>query len=288
VRLGERARREDVARLAVALAPFGVAFVALTLHYKLDVLLLERWRTVVEVGLYTAAYKFVDIFHALVIVAVGALYPRLSRSAEALRAEVPGARWAGARVAELALLVSVPAAGALHLASAGAVGVLFGPEFAGAAAAAATLAFALPALALNLLGGYLLSAAHRIGSMALLYGASLALKVGLDALLIPRAGPAGAAAAMAITETALAGAMLLVLRGTGVVLGGRAAGAALIAAVVAPLLKGVADPTEGLALAAGYLVVVAVLYSLAGVIHPRERRVIGRALRERRVATEVT
>jgi O-antigen/teichoic acid export membrane protein len=286
VRRGEAARRADLARLARALAPFGLAFVALTLHYKLDVLLLERWRSVAEVGLYTAAYKFVDIFHALVIVGVGALYPRLARTADAVRT---GSRWPGARAAELALLVSVPVAGALHLGSAGVVGILYGPGFAGAAAATATLALALPALALNLLGGYLLGAAHRIGSMAVLYGGSLALKVGLDAFLIPRAGPAGAAGAMALAETVLAGAMLIVLRSQArAALGARAGGAALAAALLMVGLRGVADPTGGLLVAAAYLVVVAALYALAGVVRPRERRVIGRALRGGRVAAEVS
>jgi hypothetical protein len=94
---------------------------------------------------------------------------------------------------------------------------------------------------------------------------------------------------MAVTETLLAGAMLLVLRAqTGSALGSRAAGAALGAALLAPVLAGISDSAGGLGVAASYLAVVGVLYALAGVIRPRERRVLGRALRERRVATEVT
>ena len=36
----------------------------------------------------------------------------------------------------------------------------------------------------------------------------------------------------------------------------------------------------------GYLVAVAALYALTGVVNPRARRVIGRALREREVVTQ--
>ena len=245
-----------------------------------------------DVGLYTAAYKFVDVFQALVIVGASALYPRLSRAAQHVarsseRTGEPGPRWAGTRATEFALLAAVPMGGALHLASGGAVATLFGASYAGASPAVGWLALALPALALNLLGGYLLGAAHRMGWVATLYASSLALKIGLNAVLIPAWGPVGAGAAMAITETALAGAILLVLRRNAqVVPGARAMGTAFGAAALLPLARLVDDPTGGLVVGAGYLVAVAALYALTGVVHPRVRRVIGRALREREVVTQ--
>ena len=292
VRQGARAQMADVMGLARSLVPFVAAFVALTLHYKLDVLLMQRWRSAADVGLYTAAYKFVDVFQALVIVGASALYPRLSRAAQHVarsseRTGEPGPRWAGTRATEFALLAAVPMGGALHLASGGAVATLFGASYAGASPAVGWLALALPALALNLLGGYLLGAAHRMGWVATLYASSLALKIGLNAVLIPAWGPVGAGAAMAITETALAGAILLVLRRNAqVVPGARAMGTAFGAAALLPLARLVDDPTGGLVVGAGYLVAVAALYALTGVVHPRVRRVIGRALREREVVTQ--
>ena len=204
VRRGAPVGWEDVADLARSLAPFAVAFVVLTMYYKLDVLLLERWRDVVDVGLYTAAYKFVDVFHALVIVGVGALYPWLARSAPAVAAAraagEPIGRWAGTRALEVAVLVALPVGGVLFVAAPAAVRLVFGPEYADAAPVALWLACAFPALALNLLGAYLLGAAHRMGPVAALYAGTLVVKTALDALLIPRYGPVGAAAAM-VAET---------------------------------------------------------------------------------------
>ena len=291
VRRGESARGAEIAWLTRALVPFTAAFIALTLHYKLDVLLLERWRSAAEVGLYTAAYKFVDIFQALVIVGIGALYPRLVRAAETVRhtaSDERGRRWAGGRAAELAVLAAVPVGGVLHLAADSAVRLLFGSGYADSASAVAWLALALPALALNLLGGYLLAAAHRMGCVATLYGGSLALKVALNWVLIPSFGPLGAAAAMAATEFTLAAGVVFALR--------RYAHAAPQARILSTALfvVGLAivgglvqDPTGGVATAAAYLAMVVTYYRMAGVIDDRERRVLGRAFLERRVAAEV-
>jgi O-antigen/teichoic acid export membrane protein len=283
VRRGAPARREEIGGLVRALAPFAVAFVALTLHYKLDVLLLERWRTEADVGLYTAAYKFVDIFHALVIVAVGALFPWLARSAprpvSEIGADVARTGWAGGRTADLALLCSVPVAGALHLAAVPAVSVAFGAQYAASAPAVALLALALPALTLNLLGGYLLGAAHRMGWVAGLYLSSLALKTALDAVLIPRMGAVGAATAMAAAETTLAVLMLFALKLLAHAAPGRralvaAAGAGALLALAGRL----ADQGGSIEIAALYLLAVLALYTAAGVVRPRERRVLRRAL----------
>src|SRR5690606_39252000 len=71
-RRGGRVEAVEALRLVRALAPFAAAFVALTVYYKVDVLLLARWRDAAEVGLYAAAYKFVDVAHALALVAAGA------------------------------------------------------------------------------------------------------------------------------------------------------------------------------------------------------------------------
>jgi O-antigen/teichoic acid export membrane protein len=128
-----------------------------------------------------------------------------------------------------------------------------------------------------------------MGPVAALYAGTLMVKTALDALLIPRYGPVGAAAAMALAETSLAGGILLVLRrAAGVAPSGRALAAAAGAALLIPAARLLDDPTGGFVVAGGYLLVVAAWYALTDVVHPHERRVIGKALRERRVATEAS
>lgn len=288
VRWGEPSRGSDVARLARALLPFAVGFVALTLHYKMDVLVLQKLRGAVDVGLYTAAYKFVDVFHALVLVGVTALFPRLARASTSAADRVKaGERWAGTSVLEIVMLGAIPVGGALHLAAGPSVAALFGAQYAAAVPSVAWLALGLPALAVNLLGGYLLGAAHRMGWMAGLYAFGLALKTALDLFLMPRMGPAGAAMAMAAAEATLAVGVLIVLARVAHVapsLRASLAGAGALALIGAARL--VDDPSGGILTAAGYLIAVLSLYALAGLVGPRERRVLTRAMRDRQVLAD--
>src|SRR5690606_32801987 len=80
VRWPGRGSAPAVADLFRQLAPFAIAFIGTALFYRADVLLLARWRTAAEVGLYGAAYRFLDVAQALAIAGAGALLPRLARS----------------------------------------------------------------------------------------------------------------------------------------------------------------------------------------------------------------
>lgn len=288
----------QVIRLVRALIPFAAAFVALTLFYKVDVLLLTRWRASADVGTYVAAYKFVDVAHALILAAVAAVYPRLARLApggegadpdtrEANRSEQVEAaspavrRWAATRVSELLLLAVVPAAALLWILRGELVEGLYGTGFAPAGFVLALLAPALPALALNLLAGYVLAATGHMRLVAGGYAAALLLKVGLDALLIPVYGAPGAGAAMLVSELALAAGFLVTLRWVAEAapdrrslgLAGAAAALAVALAVLSPLLVG--ERGAALIYAAG----VFVLYGRGAALAPREWRILRRALR---------
>lgn len=264
------------ASLVRALLPFAAAFLALTVYYKVDLLLLAHWRSAAEVGIYAAAYKFVDFLHALVLVGAVAVYPRLSRWApEGARRE----RWAGTRVTELALLVAVPVAGALWLARSPAIGVLFGGAYSDSVSVLGLLALAVPALTVNLLAAYVLGAAERMDRVALLYGAGIVLNVGLNAWLIPRLGARGAGLAMLGSEWILAGGFLFALHHQASAFPGArslagAGGAALVCGLAALL------PDTGLAL--GRLGVagggIVALYTLMRVVPRRELRILRAAL----------
>lgn len=288
-----------VSRLSRALVPFALAFVALTLFYKVDVLLLTRWRAAAEVGIYVAAYKFVDVIHALTLAGVAAVYPRLARRAPAalaLRTTHPGGvhggrsrkparseRWTATRVSELLLVASVPGAGLLWLLRGELVGMLYGAGFGGSAAVLAALAPAVPALALNLLAGYVLAATGHMRLVALGYAGALLLKVGLNAVLIPAHGTVGAGAAMLLSELALAAGFLAALR---LVAGAapegrtlRAAGGAAVAWGILALLSLLLPGSGGPVAAALYGSVVLVLYWREKVVEPREWRILADALR---------
>ncbi|HEX7049312.1 MAG TPA: oligosaccharide flippase family protein [Longimicrobiales bacterium] len=262
-------------RLMRALAPFAIAFITLTIYYKVDVLLLARWRPAADVGIYAAAYKFVDIVQALAIVAVGAVYPRLSRAA---RAAGTGGWWVGAGVTELMLLAAVPVAGVLWLLRAPLLGWLYGDAYAAAAPVLGLLAPALPALAVNILAGYVLGAMEKMTLVAGAYAGALAVNVALNTLWVPVYGARGSAGAMLVSELVL-GVVLLGLLHWRAAAAPRLRTAATVvgACAVCGAVGALIAPDVGAALI--FLAAVALLYAGSGVIPASERAVWRQALR---------
>jgi len=270
------AGRMNARGLAMAAAPFAAAFLALTVFYKGDVVLLARLQPAAEAGLYVAAYKLVDVAQALALAAIVATYPRLVRSA-AVRSW--GERWAASRLAELALLLVVPVAAVAFLLRETIVGALYGPGYHGGVAAAAFLLPALVPLVLNLLAGYVLAAANRMRLMAMLYGAGAAVKLAAVALVVPHQGAAGAAAVMLGAELLLCLGLQLALHRTAHAAAGRralvAAAAAAGLAVVVALLPGLPPALAGIL----FIAATVGAYVRLDVLSRHERRVLRATLR---------
>jgi O-antigen/teichoic acid export membrane protein len=187
------------------------------------------------------------------------------------------------------LLATAPAALALLLARHAAMVDLFGGGYLNAVPLLASLAPAVPALAFNLYGGYLFGAAGRMGWMAGLYAAATALKVALDAWLIPSWGVQGAALVTLLSEVVLAAAFALAL-GRVLNAGPRARTAGVLAVVggLAAIAALLPDPTGGLLRAAALVLATGVLYRLAGVVTPEEWGAVSGALSRRRTAPRET
>jgi O-antigen/teichoic acid export membrane protein len=268
-----------IAPLLRAALPFAGAFLAHTIFYKGDVLILSRLRSAVDVGHYTAAYKLVDIAQALALAAIIATYPRLARAAATRNAD---GRWAGTRLAELALILMAPAAGLAFVLRDHIISVLYGPGYTAAIAPAAFFALALVPLALNLLGGYILAATDRMKTMAALYGTAALLKLTAIALVAPRFDGAGAAAVMLCAELSLACAFLVVLQRTAAAGPGRRALLGVLSAAgactVASLLP---DPTGGVLRAVVLLGLCGAAYARLDVVPASERAVLRAALQPR-------
>lgn len=272
-------RLDDVRRLVVAMLPFAAAFIALTLHTKAAVLLLARWSTDVDVGVFVAGFKFIDIAQALIVVLVAAAYPRLSRSFGA----ASGPWTAGARLTEVLPLAVVPFAAALWLARAPAVDLLFGNDYAAAVPVVALLAAALPALAINVGGAWVLGAAGRMGTVAPLYGLAVALDIALCALWIPEHGAAGAARALLVSEVALGCAMFAALHATAGVRPRLAVPAACAGiGVLAALLAFAPDPSRGILAACAVLLLAPVVYVVTGAVQEHDRALFRSLMRTRR------
>ena len=258
----------DVSRLVRAVGPFAAAFVALTMFYKVDVLVLDRLRSREDVGLYSAAYRFVDLAHALTLAGVGAVYPALVRHTER-GGGAPGR--IGGRAGELALLVSAPAAAALWLARRSAMVGLFGSDFAAAVPTLAALAPAIPPLAFNLYAGHLFGAAGRMRWMAALYGMATVLKLGLDVWLIPTYGALGAGLAALVAEVGLATGFWVALGHVlGAAPGFRSLGALAMVGGITWGVSFLPDPSGGTLRVGALILCTLAVYRTAGVIPAEE------------------
>ena len=258
IRRGEWAPWSEVRNLALETVPFAAAFVALTIYYKIDVLLLAAWRSPADVGLYTAAYKFWDVAQALSLVAIAAVYPLLSRIAPR---NGTGERWAGTRVTELMLLAVVPACALLWLLKGPLIETLYGVSYVHATPVLGRLSPALPALAVNLLAGYILGAAGKMTHVAVLYAVGVVANVVLNVFLVTSMGPLGAATAKLGSEVLLAGGFLVILRMQAAVAPTvHTLVIAVVAGGLAWVVTWIPDTTGGLVQAPVYAVAVALLY----------------------------
>ena len=265
---------QEVRTLLRATAPFAVAFLALTIFYKFDVLLLQRLSDAGTVGVYAAGYKLVDVVHALAVVAAVAVYPRLARTSSAARGQ------ASRRTLELFLLAGVLGSGVLWLLRAPLTLALFGPAYAETANVLGLLAPALIALVINILAGYLLSAADRMTPLALAYLAGCTLKLVLGLWWVPQYGAQGMASAKLTAEVLLCIALVGVLSLTSAALPGRRTVLLAVAGIVlAPLVSALtAAPLPG---ALTYVALMALIYGAGQALTPAEWRLLGSAVRTR-------
>ena len=226
-------------------------------------------------ALYTAAYKFWDVAQALSLVAIAAVYPRLSRVAPR---NGTGERWAGTRVTELMLLAVVPACALLWLLKGPLIETLYGASYVDATPVLGRLSPALPALAVNLLAAYILGAAGKMTHVAMIYAIGVVANVVLNVFLVTSMGPLGAATAKLGSEVLLAGGFLVILRM-------QAAVAPTVHALVIAVAAGglawvvtwIPDTTGGLVQAPVYAAAVALLYWRGRVMPGREWLIVREA-----------
>ncbi len=288
VRRPPRPSPRDVLALLRPLGFFAAAFVATTLYYRADILLLAHWRPSWEVGIYGAAYKLLDIAQALALAGAGAVMPRLAR---AHRRDRPGSdrgtdsgtgrgtgtgttsgatsgtgTSAAGRALGLAIAIAVPAAGVLFLVRGPLVRLLYGPSYEAAGPVLAWLAPAVAPLAVSMVALSALGAAEGMGAAAALYLAATFGNVALNVVLIPRYGPVGAAAAMLVSETLLAVGLVRAAARRGGSPARTALRAAAVAVALAVAAAAVPDPIGGPVAALLYLLAVGAAYRLLGVL----------------------
>ncbi|MDQ3898476.1 MAG: flippase, partial [Actinomycetota bacterium] len=184
-------------QLLAEAVPLAAGSIMATLYYRVDSVMLSKLDTFTSVGIYNVAYKFVDLVHYLpnaLMVPVLALLVRswpddVHRFAETFRRAFMILVLAGVLVAMEFLVFAGPL-----------IGVLYGRHYSVGAGAGRVVVTAECIGAFGMLAFTVLLAMgrNRLYPMVTLLG--LAVNVGLNLVLIPRASYFGASLATLVTE----------------------------------------------------------------------------------------
>jgi O-antigen/teichoic acid export membrane protein len=177
--------------------PFGILLLGFALYYRVDIIMLRWLRDESEVGLYSAAYRFLDTIIVLAASLGGPFFPRLSnlvgRDLQGVR-DIIESSW------KLLLAIGLPVTVITFFVAYPLMQVLFGNEFVNAGAFLQILIWgSLPILLISI-PSHALNAADRVWVLAGVFGLSALVNVLANLLLIPRWGATGASLATVACE----------------------------------------------------------------------------------------
>jgi len=197
VRVRPRADRGVWRALLKAAVPLGLALAINAVYFRADTLIISLYEPYDKVGLYTLAYRVLELALVVGTVFLNTTFPILS---EAVAHDEARARRTIAGSADVCVLLGAPlVAGGLVLAPQ-IIEVAGGDEFKDAAEPLRILLAAGALAWINGVFGYALIARDRQASALWLNASALAFNVGLNFLLIPRYGIVAAAAVTVASE----------------------------------------------------------------------------------------
>lgn len=185
-----RPHRELLRSIFRVAAPLGVGSIFTTIILRADVLILAHLRNSIEVGLYSAAYRVLDLAVFLAITVITPLIPILTAQiTQDRKAALAHCRMA----AQFAGLFSLPAAIVVPTLAPSIFSTVLGPEFIGAAAPLNVLVCNFPLIVFSLLGSCINLANGEIAHSYWNAPLACVVNLSLNFLLIPHLGMVGAA-----------------------------------------------------------------------------------------------
>ena len=198
-----------VRRLLAAGVPLALGFTITTIYAQLDVVLLQVFKGFQMVGWYAAANRFVDAVAWIPQSAMGAVFPALSLVAAT---ESRRLTFAYEKSFKMLAIIALPLAVGIAITADSLVQLAFGHGFDQSIPALRILAPSIALLFVNNAFIYTLTAINRQLDFTRLSLATLVVNIALNLVLIPLYGYLGAAAASTLTEAALFGGGLWLLR----------------------------------------------------------------------------
>lgn len=181
--------------------PVALALVINILYMRVLMVMMSLLATGSQTGLFATSFRILEVLAGVPVLMLGAAFPILARAGEG---DAPRLAYALQRLAEVALLVSVPIALALAIAAEPIVLLLGGAEYIGATNVLRLQAVALPGAFMTQVWVLGLVAVRRQPALISVNLLALGVVLILGLALIPTLGAIGAAGAAALGETVLA------------------------------------------------------------------------------------
>ena len=204
----------DRAALAYAWAswPFLVVTGLQTANFRLDTVMVFSLSSAAEAASYETAFKLLEVSRLLVRPVAAVYFPMCAAMAA-------GAAWANLRSTSNVLLVRTAVAGLAIAAGVALIApwvmpTIWGPEYAQGGAVLRVLYLSVPALWLGLVASFLAAALGRERAAAMGQAGSLAINLGMNAVIVPVLGAVGAAWTTLATQGALSVWLILLVRAT--------------------------------------------------------------------------
>ena len=188
--------------------PYAVAAAVGLVYFRVAQIFLSYVSTATEVGLYTVAFRIIEVLVAIPTIVVTTVLPILSRAA---RDDIDRLGYGLQRLLDVALLLGTFAVLLMLILAPLAVRIVGGPEFADATPVLRIQGVALATTFLVVVWIFGLLALGR--NSALLIGSSLATVVSIATTLIlgPAHGASGAAVATVLADVTLAATLAIAL-----------------------------------------------------------------------------
>ncbi len=182
--------------------PIGLSGILTLVQMRADTFMLASMKGDLEVGLYNAAYKFLDMAVILAIMIFNPLMPILSKYALENREKL---RYNFTRILEIISMAILPVAIITPFVSKSIILICYGSDFIEAASALNIMAWIGVLVFYSILNYTVLVAVEVVAFQIWLTALSAVMNVSLNLFLIPSYGINGAAWATLLTEIVLAG-----------------------------------------------------------------------------------
>jgi O-antigen/teichoic acid export membrane protein len=196
-------------------APIGIASILSQIHYKADTVLLSLMCNQHDVGVYSVAYKIIDIITTLFMLCASFALPLLTRYLTSSH-EI----WytMTRRVLDAGLTLGVPLAIGCNAIAPYLIPLMSGNEFRDAVLPFQILAIALIPSLLTMLAINILIVLNRQWLLLFTTTGAIILNVGLNLYVIPRGGFIGSAIVTVISETASFAMLVMISYRSGLLL----------------------------------------------------------------------